>query len=49
MERLTSKSPVTDMVWFIDHENNDMFLEPCEMNAHHNRLAIQKLNVLEKT
>ena len=31
------------MVWFIDRENNDMELEPCEMSAHHNRLALQKL------
>ena len=31
------------MVWFIDRENNDMELEPCEMSAQHNRLALQKL------
>lgn len=48
MERLTQKSPVTDMVWFIDHEKNDTFLDPCEMNPHHNRLAIQKLNEYER-
>ena len=43
MKRLTRKSSNTDMVWFVDHDNNDMDLEPCEMNYHHNRLAIQKL------
>ena len=43
MERLTRKSQNSDMVWFVDHENNNMNLEPCEMNPHHNRLAIQKL------
>lgn len=48
MERLTQKSPVTNMVWFIDHEKNDTLLEPCEMNSHHNRLAIKKLNEYEK-
>lgn len=48
MSRLTHESPVTDMVWFIDHENNDAFLEPCEMDSHHSRLAIQKLAQYEK-
>ena len=48
MSRLTHDSPVTDMVWFIDHENNDAFLEPCEMDSHHSRLAIQKLAQYEK-
>lgn len=43
MERLTRKSQSSDMVWFVDHENSNMNLEPCEMNPHHNRLAIQKL------
>lgn len=42
MERLTKKSE-SGMVWFVDHENNDMRLEPCEMDSHHSRLAIQKL------
>ena len=27
----------------IPNENNEMNLEPCEMNSHHSRLAIQKL------
>lgn len=42
MERLTEKSK-SGMVWFIDRENNDTRLEPCEMDSHHSRLAIQKL------
>lgn len=46
MKRLTKKSD-SGMVWFVDHENNDIKLEPCEMNSHHNRLAIQKLAVYE--
>lgn len=47
MERLTRKSKTSDMVWFVDHENNNIDLEPCEMNPHHNRLAIQKLAAYE--
>lgn len=43
MKRLTRKSLSTDMVWFVDHDNNDMDLEPCEMSYTHNKLAIQKL------
>lgn len=35
------------MVWFVDHENNEMELEPCEMDSHHSRLAIQKLAAYE--
>lgn len=46
MKRLTRKSD-SGMVWFVDHENNNIELEPCEMNSHHNRLAIQKLAVYE--
>jgi len=42
MERLTEKSE-RGVVWFIDHENNDIRLEPCEMDSHNNRLAIEKL------
>ena len=42
MERLTEKSK-SGMVWFIDRENNDTRLEPCEMDSQHSRLAIQKL------
>ena len=48
MDRLTRKSQSTDMVWFIDYENNNMYLEPCEMNAHHSRLAIEKLAYYEE-
>jgi hypothetical protein len=43
MNRLTRKSKIRDMVWFVDHEKSNMDLEPCEMDPHHNRLAIQKL------
>lgn len=46
MERLTKKSE-SEIVWFIDHENDDMRLEPCEMNSHHSRLAIEKLAAYE--
>lgn len=47
MDRLTHKSNESDMVWFVDHENNDSFIELNEMNAHHSRLAIQKLEKYE--
>ena len=47
MDRLTYKSNESDMVWFVDHENNDMKLEPCEMSSHHSRLAIDKLSAYE--
>lgn len=43
VERLTYKSKESDMVWFRDVENNNTHLEPCEMSAHHSRLAIEKL------
>lgn len=49
MERLTRKSSNTDMVWFVDHDNNDMDLEPCEMSPIHNRLVVQKLAEYEET
>ena len=42
MSRLTRKSLNSDMVWFVDHDNN-MELEPCEMSPIHNRLVLQKL------
>lgn len=42
MERLTERSKNSDMVWFKDTENNSI-LEPCEMSAHHSRMAIAKL------
>jgi hypothetical protein len=47
MERLTKKSKNSDMVWFVDHENNNAILEPCEMNSHHDRLVVQKLAAYE--
>jgi hypothetical protein len=31
------------MTWLIDHENNNIELEPCEMSSHNNRIAIEKL------
>ena len=46
--RLTRKSKHSDMVWFVDHENNDIDLEPCEMGYTHNKLAIQKLAYYEE-
>lgn len=46
MKRLTRSSGNTDMVWFIDYENN-IDLEPCEMNSHHVKLVIQKLAYYE--
>lgn len=42
MERLTVKSKDSGMVWFRDAENNRN-LEPCEMSAHDNRMAITRL------
>ena len=49
MDRLTRKSDTSDMVWFIDCEHKGYTesgyaeREPCEMDAHHARLAIAKL------
>lgn len=45
MERLTRKSDTSDMVWFIDREHKSGYAErePCDMDAHHARLAIAKL------
>lgn len=37
------ESGESGMVWFVDHENGDVELEPCEMNYHHNRIAITQL------
>lgn len=47
MERLTERSKNSDMVWFKDAENGGMRLEPCEMSAHHSRMAIDKLAAYE--
>ena len=47
--RLTRKSDSSEMVWFVDHEKNDIELEPCEMRSHHCRLAIQRLAAYEDT
>lgn len=47
--RLTRKSDRSGMVWFTDHENNGIELEPCDMNSHHSRLAIHRLAEYEDT
>lgn len=47
MNRLTRKSQNSEMVWFIDH-NNDLNLEPCEMTAGDSGKAIRKLAVYEE-
>lgn len=45
MERLTVRSIElnSEMTWFVDRENQNMRLEPCEMNSHHSGVAIRKL------
>jgi len=43
MERLTIRSKNSDMVWFKDAENGNAHLEPCEMDAHHSKIAIKEL------
>ena len=47
MERLTICSKNSDMVWFKDAENGNAHFEPCEMTAHHNRMALDKLATYE--
>lgn len=47
MERLTERSANSNMVWFKDCENDNARVEPCEMNAHHNRMVIEKLSTYE--
>lgn len=47
MGRLTIRSKNSDMVWFKDAENGNAHLEPCEMTAHHNRMALDKLATYE--
>lgn len=47
MERLTIRSKNSDMVWYKDVENNDAYVEPCEMTPHHSRMAIAKLATYE--
>lgn len=42
-ERLTKRAKDSNMVWFKDTENDNMCLEPCEMNAHHSKMAIKEL------
>lgn len=43
MERLTKRSKGGGMVWYKDAENKDMNLEPCEISAHHARIALKRL------
>ena len=47
MERLTERSANSNMVWFKDRESDNILLEPCEMTAHHSRIAIEKLAAYE--
>lgn len=47
MDRLTRKSQSSEMVWFIDHDNNNLNLEPCEMSYSQNGKAIRKLAYYE--
>ena len=47
MDRLTRKSQSSEMVWFIDHDNNDLNLEPCEMSYSDIGKAIRKLAYYE--
>lgn len=47
MERLTIRSKNSDMVWLKDAENGNARLEPCEMTAHHNRMALDNLATYE--
>lgn len=35
------------MVWFVDHDNNNLNLEPCEMSYSQNGKAIRKLAYYE--
>lgn len=42
MERLTKKSD--EMIWFKDQ---GLKIEPCEMNAHHYRMILEKLAAYE--
>lgn len=45
--RLTERSKNSDMVWFKDSENDGMCIEPCEMSAHHSRIALERLAAYE--
>ena len=49
MDRLTRKSQNSEMVWFIDHNHNDLNLEPCEMTSGDSGKAIRKLAAYEDT
>lgn len=49
MNRLTRKSQNSEMVWFIDHNHNDLNLEPCEMTSGDSGKAIRKLADYEDT
>lgn len=45
MERLTRRGGknMEGMIWFVDHENNNMSLEPCEIQTGHARKMLEKL------
>ena len=47
MERLTERSKNSDMVWYKDVGDSGMLLEPCEMTAHHSRIALERLAAYE--
>lgn len=49
MERLTKKSQNSEVVWFIDYDNNGLNLEPCEMSYNDSGKAIRKLAAYEDT
>ena len=51
MKRLTVRGRSEEnksMVWFLDKEDNNRRLEPCEMSSHHSGLAIRKLAKYEE-
>lgn len=48
MERLTRVSKNgTGMIWFIDHNNNNIDVEPCEMTTKDIRIALERLAYYE--
>lgn len=48
MERLTRVSKNgTGMIWFIDHNNKNVDLEPCEMTTKDIRIALERLAYYE--
>lgn len=47
MERLTKRSQTSPMTWFIDHENGDLPLEPCELGSMQTGTILRKLGEYE--